>query len=126
MTQLPLGVLKNMTAGTTLTTVVTSLPKMSQGRMWLILIWNQLLGIVSFVQTLRKWPLELHERGSGRKSEHFAALLGAAQLKQMKDSHQAIWESNHEIIWTEQEITLGEDHTSFKVNKMTDRTHQLV
>ena len=49
-----------------------------------------------------------------------------AQLKQIKDSCQAIWESDHEIVWTEREIALWEDCTSFKVNKMTVRTNQLL
>ena len=53
-------------------------------------------------------------------------LWSEAQLKQIKDSHQAIWESNHEIVWTEQEMTFREDHTSFKVNKITVRTDQLL
>ena len=35
-------------------------------------------------------------------------------------------ENDHEIIQTEWEITLKEHHTSFKVNKMTVRTDQLL
>ena len=46
---LPLEVIKNMTVRTTLITVVMSLPRMSQGRKWLIPIQNQPLGIVSLV-----------------------------------------------------------------------------
>ena len=61
MTQSPLGVLNNMTVGTTLITVVTSLPKTIQGRMQLILIWNQPLEIVSLVWTPGKWLLEQHK-----------------------------------------------------------------
>ena len=57
MMWLPQEVLENMTGRTTLTTVVMSLTKTSQGRMQLILILNQPLGIVSLVQTLRRWPL---------------------------------------------------------------------
>ena len=34
--------------------------------------------------------------------------------------------SNHEIIYTEQELALKEDYTSFEVNKMTFRTNQLL
>ena len=49
-----------------------------------------------------------------------------AQQKQIVDSHQAVWGTDHEIIQTEQELTLEEDHTSFEVNKMTIRTDQLL
>ena len=43
-----------------------------------------------------------------------------------KDSCQAIWETDHEMVWAEQEITLKENCTSFKVNKVTVRTDQLL
>ena len=75
---LPQGLLMNMTVMAAPTTVVTSLPKMSQGRIWLILIWNQPLGIVSLVWTLNICPSELHKRGSERKSEPPVALPEAA------------------------------------------------
>ena len=74
----PQGVLQNMTVMTAPTTVVMCLTRMSRGRMQSIPIWNQPLGFVSLVWTLRRWPLELHERGSERKSEPPAALPGAA------------------------------------------------
>ena len=45
---------------------VMSQPKMNWGGMQLTLIWNQPLGIVSLVQLWRKWPSELHNRGSRR------------------------------------------------------------
>ena len=54
MAWVPQEVLECMTVRTTLTTVVMSLTKMSKGRMQPILIWNQPLGIVSLVQTLRR------------------------------------------------------------------------
>ena len=96
--------------------------------MRLILIWNQPLGIVPLVWTLRRWLLEQHKRGSAKKSGPPVALLGAAllsenQLKQIQDSHQAIWESGHEIMQTEQELALEEDHSSFKVKRMTEPTN---
>ena len=77
MTQLPWGVLENMTVRTKLTTVVTSPTKRSQGRMQLIPILNWPLGIVSLAQTLRRWSLEQHKRGFERKSKPLAELLGA-------------------------------------------------
>ena len=52
--------------------------KISQGRMWLTLIWNQPLGIFSLVQTWRRWPLELHEGGSRRGYRPPVVLKGAA------------------------------------------------
>ena len=36
----------------------------------------------------------------------------------MGDSHQAVWESDYEVIKTEWEIALKEDHHSFEVDKM--------
>ena len=48
------------------------------------------------------------------------------QVRQIKDSCQAIWDSDHEIVQTEWLITLEEDHTSFEVNRMTIRTEQLL
>ena len=45
---------------------------------------------------------------------------------QIRDSHEAIWDSNHEIVRTEQLITLEEDYTSFEVNRMTTQTKQLL
>ena len=129
MAWLPLGVLKNMRVRTTLITVVMSLPKTSQGRMWPFLIWNQPLGIVSLVWTLRKWSLELHKRRFQKKVQTSwsiarGSLWSEAQLKWIKYSHQVIWESDYEIIWTEWEITLKEEHTSFEVNKV--RINQLL
>ena len=41
-------------------------------------------------------------------------LWSEAQLKWIQDSHQAVWESDHEIIWTEWELTLEEDCPSFQ------------
>ena len=52
-------------------------------------------------------------------------LWSEAQLKWNGDSHHAVWESNYEVIKTEQELSLKEDHHSFEVNKMTDRADQL-
>ena len=40
-------------------------------------------------------------------------LWSKAQLKQIKDSCQAIWGSDHEIIWTEWKITLREESHFF-------------
>ena len=53
-------------------------------------------------------------------------LWSEAQLRWIKDSHQAIWDSGHEVIQTEWLITLEEDHTSFEVNRMTIQTKQLI
>ena len=47
-------------------------------------------------------------------------------MQQIKDSHQAIWNSNHETVWTEWEITLKENCTSVEMNKLTVRTDQLL
>ena len=52
-------------------------------------------------------------------------LWSKAQLKQIGDSGQAVWESDYEVIKTEWELTLKEDCHSFEVNKMMDRTEQL-
>ena len=52
------GVLDNMTGRMTLTTMVMNLAKTSWGRTQSIAIWNQPLGIVSLVLTLRRWLLE--------------------------------------------------------------------
>ena len=49
-----------------------------------------------------------------------------AQLKWIGHSHQTVWESDYEVIKTEQELTLKEDCHTFEVNKMTDRTEQLL
>ena len=49
-----------------------------------------------------------------------------AQVKWIEDSHQAIWDSNHEIVQTDLLITLKEDLTPFEVNKMAIRTKQLL
>ena len=51
---------------------------------------------------------------------------GWRQLKWIDDSHQAVWESDYEVIKTEQELTLKEDCHSFEVNKKMDRTEQLL
>ena len=82
---------------------------------WPILIWNQLLGIVSLVQTLRKWSIRTMLRGCMKKvrascSIARGCLWSEAQLKQIKDSCQAIWESNHEII-----LDRVGDHSSGKI-----------
>ena len=53
-------------------------------------------------------------------------LWSEAQLKWIGDSHQAVWESDYEVIKTEWELTLKEDCHSFEVNKMMDRTEQLL
>ena len=53
-------------------------------------------------------------------------LWSEAQLKLIGDSHQAVWESDYEVIKTEWELTLKEDHHSFEVNKMTDRIDELL
>ena len=53
-------------------------------------------------------------------------LQSEAQVRQIRDSYQAILDSNHEVIHTEQLITLEEDHTSFEVNRMIIRTEQLL
>ena len=55
-----------------------------------------------------------------------SCLWSEAQLKQIGDSHQAVWGSDHEIIQTEWELALEEDCTSFEVNKMMVRTDQLL
>ena len=49
-----------------------------------------------------------------------------AQLKWICDSHQAVWESNNEVIKREWEFALKKDHHPFEVNKMMDRTNQLL
>ena len=53
-------------------------------------------------------------------------LWSEAQLKWIQDSHQAVWGSDYEIIKTEWELALMQDHTSFKVNKISVRTYQLL
>ena len=53
-------------------------------------------------------------------------LWSEAQVRWIKDSHWAFWDSDHEVIWTEQLITLKGDHTSFEVNRMTTQTKQLL
>ena len=81
------------------------LTKTSHGWMQPPLIWNQLLGIASLVQTQRRWLLKMHERGSRRGVQASCSIARSclwfeAQIKQKKDSCQAIWESNHEMIQT--------------------------
>ena len=49
-----------------------------------------------------------------------------AQLKQIGDSHQAVWESDYEVIKTEWELTLKDNQNSFEVNRMMVRTDQLL
>ena len=45
-----------------------------------------------------------------------------AQLKQIGDSHQTVWECVYKVIKTELEPDLKEDCHSYEVNKMIDRT----
>ena len=53
------------------------------------------------------------------------SLLSEAQLKWVGNSCQAMWGHNHEIIRTEWDCDLEEDHNSFEMHKMTVRTDQL-
>ena len=53
-------------------------------------------------------------------------LWSEAQVRLPKDSQKVIWDSNHEVIWTEWLITLKEDHTSFEVNRKIIQTEQLL
>ena len=48
-----------------------------------------------------------------------------AQQKQISNSCRAVWESDYGVVKTEWELVLKEDHHSFEVNKMKDRTEQL-
>ena len=48
------------------------------------------------------------------------------QVRWIKDSHQAIWDSNQEIVRAEWLITHEGHYTSFKVNRITTWTKQLL
>ena len=49
-----------------------------------------------------------------------------AQLKQIGDSHQAVWGYDHEIVRTELDCTLEEDRNSFEMHNVMVRTDQLL
>ena len=53
-------------------------------------------------------------------------LWSKAKLKWIGDSCKAVQESNYEAVKREWDLTLKEDHHSFEVNKMTDRSKQLL
>ena len=53
-------------------------------------------------------------------------LWSEAQLKQIGDSHQAVWESDYEVVNTEWELAFKEDCHSFEVSKMMNRTEELL
>ena len=130
MTWLPQGTLKNMTVRTMLITVVMSLPKTSQGRPWPIPIWSQPLGILTCSDTdevvVTTTQKRFWKKVWASCSNAMGCLWSEVQLKSIRDSHQAIWESDHEIIQVEWEIALKGDQTSFNANKMTVRTDQLL
>ena len=48
------------------------------------------------------------------------------QLRQIGECCHTVWRSNYEVVKTEQDLTLNEDHSSFEVNKMTVQTDQLL
>ena len=52
-------------------------------------------------------------------------LWSEAQLKGIGDSHQAVWENDCDIIKTEQELAVKEDHHSFEINDIQDQTTAL-
>ena len=75
---------------------------------------------------IRKAQKRFQKRVQASCSIVRGCLWSEAQVRWIKDSCQAIWNSDHEVIQTEQLIALEEDHTSFKVNRMTIQTEQLL
>ena len=53
-------------------------------------------------------------------------LWSEAQLKWIGESHQAVWESDYEVIKMEWDLALKEDCHSFEINKVMDPTEQLL
>ena len=53
-------------------------------------------------------------------------LWSEAQLKGIGDSHQTVWEHDYQVVRTEWDCALKEDHSSLDFNKMMVRTDQLL
>ena len=111
--------------------VISQIQAMTHWKVLLTLVPNQQLGTASHVQILKRWPSTLAAKKFQKKvwascSIAKGCLWLEAQLKQIGDSCQAVWESNYEVIKTEWELTLKEDHHSYEVNNIMDRTKQLL
>ena len=97
-----------------------------QRKVLLTLVLSQQLGTTSHVQTWRTCSCQFCTCKKFWKKVWASCnitkgcLWLEAQLKQIGDSHQAVWESEYEVIRTEQEFTLKENCHSFD-SKQDDR-----
>ena len=48
------------------------------------------------------------------------------QMKRIRDSHQDVWAHDHKTVRAKHKCAVVDDHTSFKMRRMTTRTDQLL